>query len=71
MIGKVITGTNAIQKVLDVSNWVDKSREFQNRSMESLLQHNAIKLYSTHNKQELVFTKRFKGTIRYQKDLYQ
>ena len=67
MIGKVITGTNAIQKVLDVS----KSREFQNRSMESLLQHNAIKLYSTHNKQELVFTKRFKGTIRYQKDLYQ
>ena len=51
------TITNAFQKILKESNgkpneiWVDKGSEFYKRSMESWLEKNSIKMYSTHNEQ--------------------
>ena len=52
---KDVAITNAFQKVLKESNrkpnkiWVDKDREFYNRSMKSSLEKNAIEMYSAHN----------------------
>ena len=52
---KRIKITNAFQKTLDQSNckpnkiWVDKSGEFYNRSMKSILQNNGIEMHSMHN----------------------
>ena len=48
---KEITITNAFQWILDESKhkpnkiWVDKGRGFYNRSMESFLEKNNIKMY--------------------------
>ena len=52
---KGITITNAFKNILHESNrkpnkiWVDKGREFYNRSVKSWLQDNDIEIYSTHN----------------------
>ena len=52
---KIITFTNALEKILDKSNreprkiWVDNGSEFYNRSMKPWLQDNDIELYSTDN----------------------
>ena len=62
---KGITITNAFQKVLLEPNhrpnktWVNKSKEFYNRSMKSWLQDNDIEIYSTHNEGTSVVAKRF------------
>ena len=60
-----MTITNAIQKILKESNrkpnktWVDKGREFYNRSMKLFLQNNNIENYSTHNEGKSVVAERF------------
>ena len=52
---KDITIINAFQKIIDESNrkpneiWVNKAKEFYNRSMKSWLEKNDKKIYSTHN----------------------
>ena len=61
---KRITITNAFQKMLDESNrkpnkiWLDKCREFYNRSMKSFIQNNDIQMYSTCNEKESVIAKK-------------
>ena len=60
---------NFFQKILDESNrkpskiWVDKSREFYNRSKKSWLQDNDIEMYSTHNEGKSVVAERFIRTL--------
>ena len=39
--------------------WVDKSDEFDNRSIKSWLGKNAIGMYATHNEGKYVVAKRF------------
>ena len=57
---KVITSTNAFQKILVVSGrkankiWVDRGSEFYNRSMKSWLQDNDIEMYLTHYEREII-----------------
>ena len=66
----IITIASAFQKVLDESNckltkiWVDKGREFYNRSMKSWLQDNDIEMYSTHNEGKSAVLERFTGTLK-------
>ena len=51
---KVITITNAFQKISDQSNrkpnkvWIEKGSKFYNRSMKSVLQNNDIEMCSTY-----------------------
>ena len=60
-----MTITNALQNILKESNckpnkiWEDKSSEFYTRSMKSLLEKNAIEMYSTQNEGRPVAAKRF------------
>ena len=67
---KGITITNSFQKILDESNrkpkkiWVDKDREFYNRSMKSWLEKNAIGMYSTHNEGKSVVAERVIATLK-------
>ena len=67
---KGITITNSFQKILDESNrkpkkiWVDKDREFYNRSMKSWLEKNAIGMYSTHNEGKSVVAERVITTLK-------
>ena len=62
---KGITITNAFPKTSDESNrkpnkiWVYKASEFYNRSMESRLQDNDIKMYSTDNEGKYAVAERF------------
>ena len=55
---KVITSTNALQKILVVSGrkankiWVDRGSEFYNRSMKSWLKD--IEMYLTHYEREII-----------------
>ena len=57
---KCITITNTFQKILNESNrkanniWFNKRNEFSNSSMNSWLEKNEIKMYSTHNKRKFV-----------------
>ena len=57
---KCITITNTFQKILNESNrkanniWFNKRNEFYNSSMNSWLEKNEIKMYSTHNKRKFV-----------------
>ena len=66
---KGITITNAFQKILDESNhkpnkiWVDKGREFYNRSVKPWLEKNAIEMYWTHNEGKSVIAERFIRTL--------
>ena len=66
----IITIASAFQKVLDESNckltkiWVDKGREFYNRSMKSWLQDNDIEMYSAHNEGKSAVLERFIGTLK-------
>ena len=71
-IKKSITITNGFQKILKESNrheaktkgrkpskiWVDKDREFYNRSIKSWLERNNIVMYSTHNEGKSVVIER-------------
>ena len=58
-----MTITNALQNILKESNykpnkiWEDKSSEFYTRSMKSLLEKNAIEMYSTQNEEDLLLQK--------------
>ena len=60
---KGTTITNAFQKILEVSyckpdkTWVDKGREFYNKSMKSWLEKNDIEMYSTIMKENLLLLK--------------
>ena len=60
-----MTITNALQNILKESNckpnkiWEDKSSEFYTRSMKSLLEKNAIEMYSTQNEGRPVAEERF------------
>ena len=66
---KGISITNALQNILDESNrkpikiWVDKSNEFYNRSMKSVLQNSNIEMYSTNNEKKIVIAERFVRTF--------
>ena len=67
---KVITITNAFQKILDESNpksnkiWVDKGGEFCNRTMKSWLEKSDIEMYSTCNEKKSVVAERFIRTLK-------
>ena len=65
---KGVSIANAFQRFLNKSNkkpnktWVDKGREFYNRSMKSWLEKN--EMYSTHNEGKSVVAERFIRTIK-------
>ena len=67
---KGIIITNGFPKILKESNrktkkiWVDKSREFYNRSMKSWLEKNSIEICSTHNEGEYFLAERFIRTLK-------
>ena len=67
---KVITISNAFQKILDEPNrkpnktWVDKDSEFYNRSMKSWLEKNTIEMYSIHNEGKSAVAERFIRTLK-------
>ena len=44
--------------------WVDKEREFYNRSMKSWLQDNNIEIYSTHDEAKSLVAERFIRTLK-------
>ena len=62
---KDVTITNAFQSILNDSKrkpkkiWVDKGRGFYNRSMNSWLEKNDTKMYSTDNEGKPVVAERF------------
>ena len=62
---KVITITNAFQKILHGSNrkpnkiWLEKGSEFYNRSMKSWFQDNDIEIYLTYNEGKSFVAERF------------
>ena len=53
-----------IQKKKRNKIWVDIGSEFYNRSMQSWLQDNNIKIYSTHNEGKSVVAERFIKTLK-------
>ena len=65
-----ITITNTFQEILDESNrkpnklWLAKDTEFNNRSMESILQNNDIEMYSTKNEEKSVIAEKFIRTLK-------
>ena len=65
-IKKGITITNAFQTFLNESKrktnkiWVDKSSEFYNRLMKSLLQNNDIEMCLVHNEGKSVIAEKSK-----------
>ena len=67
---KGIIITNGFPKILKESNrktekvWVDKSREFYNRSMKSWLEKNGIEICSTHNEAKYFLAERFIRTLK-------
>ena len=67
---KVITINNAFHKILDKSNrkpnkiWVDKGREFYNKSMKSWLQDNNLEMYSIYNEGKSAVAERFIRTLK-------
>ena len=67
---KVITITNAFQKILNESKrkpnkiWVHKGSGFYNRSITSWLEKNDIEMYSTHNEAKSVIAERFIRTLK-------
>ena len=68
---KVITITNAIQKILIISNHkpnkicIDKGSEFNNRSMKSWpAKKNAMKMCSVHSEGKPVVAERFIRTLK-------
>ena len=67
---KGITITNAFRKILDEYNskpnkiWINKDREFYNRSMKLFLQNNNIEMYSTHNEGKSVVAEIFIRTLK-------
>ena len=67
---KGVTITNAFQKYLKESNrkpnkiWVEKGREFYNRSLKPWLEKNDIEIYATHNEGKFVLAERFIRTLK-------
>ena len=67
---KVISITNAFQKILDKSErkpnkiWVDKGSEFYNNSFKKWLKDNDIEMYSIHNEGKSVVAERFIRTLK-------
>ena len=67
---KIITITNAFQKILKESNrkpnkiWVDKGSRFHNSSMKSWLEKNDIEMYSMHSERKYVVAERFIRTLK-------
>ena len=67
---KVITITNAFQKILDDSNrkpnkiWVDKGSEFYNNSFKKWLKDNDIEMHLIHNEGKSVVAERFIRTLK-------
>ena len=67
---KGIKITNAFQKILDKSNceanktWVDKGREFYNRTMKLWLEKLDIEMYSTHNEGKSAIAERLIRTLK-------
>ena len=61
---------NAFQTIFDKSNtkpnkiWVDKSKEFYNRSTKTWLQDNNIEMFSTHNIGKSVVAEKFIRTLK-------
>ena len=57
--------TKVFQEILDEywykpdKVWVDKGREFYNKSMKSWLQDNDAEIYSTHNEGKFINAERF------------
>ena len=62
--------TIAVQNISNESNrklnkiWVDKSREFYNRSMKPWLEKNDIEMHSAHNEGISVVAERFIRTLK-------
>ena len=58
------------KNILDESNrkpnkiWVGKGSEFYSTSIKSLLEKNAIEMYSAHNEGKSVVAKRFLRTLK-------
>ena len=70
------TITNTFQEILDESRrkpnkkWVDKESEFYKKSVNSWLQDNDIKTYSTHNEGKSLVPERFLRTLKNKIDKY-
>ena len=67
---KVITITNAFQKILDGLNrkpnkiWVDKGSEFYNSSFKKWLKDSDIEMYLIHNEEKSFVAERFIRTLK-------
>ena len=67
---KGVTIVNAFPKILVDSKrepnkiWVDKGREFYNKSIKSWLEKNNIEMYSTDNEEKSVLAERFIRTLK-------
>ena len=67
---KGVTIVNAFQKILVDSKrkpntiWVDKGREFYNKSIKSWLEKSNIEMYSTDNEEKPVLAERFIRTLK-------
>ena len=67
---KGVTIVNAFQKILLDSKrkpnkiWVDKGREFYNKSIKSWLEKNNTEMYSTDNEEKSVLAERFIRTLK-------
>ena len=48
--------------------WIDKEREFYNKSMKSWLEKNDVEMHSTHNEGKSVVAERFVWTLK--KNIY-
>ena len=65
----ICTIANDFQKTLSESNckakkiWVDKAREFYQRSVKSWPEKTALEMYSTHNKRKSVAAERIIRTL--------
>ena len=65
-----ITITNAFQNFLNKSKrkpnkiWVDKGREFDNKSIKSFLQNKDREMYSTHKEGKFLEAERFIRTLK-------
>ena len=67
---KGITITNAFEKILDESNrkpnkiWVNKGKEFYNRTMKWWPEKKAIEMFSTDNEGKSVVAERFNRNLK-------
>ena len=70
MKDKSVVITYAFQNFLKGSNrkpnkiWVDKGREFLNRSVKPWFEKSDIEMYSTHNDKKSIIAERFNRTLK-------